>query len=160
MQQPVKACLFEKIIFSARLSLNQFILAFSYGFKITCILLRQVISFKKMMILSAKFTILIPWSPICIPLILLSALAKLASTSTAILYKIIKSRHPWRTHTKVKGSDMRRFMLILDSMLIYVTQNMWMNLSPYPNLCNAEKIKATVRILEKDFYSVYLTHQL
>ena len=150
MQQPVKACLFEKIIFSARLSLNQFILAFSYGFKITCILLRQVISFKKMMILSAKFTILIP----------LSALAKLASTSTAILYKIIKSRHAWRTHTNVKGSDMRRFMLILDSILIYVTQNIWMNLSPYPNLCNAEKIKATVRILEKDFYSVYLTHQL
>ena len=31
---------------------------------------------------------------------------------------------------------------------------MWMNLSPYPNLCKAEKIKSTPRILQKDFYSV------
>ena len=35
-----------------------------------------------------------------------------------------------------------------------------MNLSPYPNLCKAEKIKSTPRILQKYFYSVYLTHQL
>ena len=37
---------------------------------------------------------------------------------------------------------------------------MWMNLSPYPNLSKAEKIKSTTKILQKDFYSVYLTHQL
>ena len=61
-------------------------LSFSYSLKITCILLRQVISLKKMMILSVKFTILISWSPICIPLILLSALMKLASTSVTIFY--------------------------------------------------------------------------
>ena len=45
-------------------------LSFSYSLKITCILLRQVISLKKMVVLSVKFTILISWSPICIPLIL------------------------------------------------------------------------------------------
>ena len=39
-------------------------LSFSYSLKITCILLRQVISFKKMVVLSVKFTILISWSPI------------------------------------------------------------------------------------------------
>ena len=45
-------------------------LSFSYSLKITCILLRQVISYKKMVVLSVKSTILISWSPICIPLIL------------------------------------------------------------------------------------------
>ena len=37
-----------------------------------------------------------------------------------------------------------------------------MDLSPYPNLRKAEKLKSqlTLRILQKDFYSVYLTHQL
>ena len=43
----------------------------------------QVISLKKMVVLSVKFTILISWSPICIPLILLSVLMRLASTSAA-----------------------------------------------------------------------------
>ena len=39
---------------------------------------------------------------------------------------------------------------------------MWMNLPPYPNLCKAKKKKkeTTPRILQKDFYSVYFTHQL
>ena len=37
-----------------------------------------------------------------------------------------------------------------------------MDLSPYPTLWKAEKLKsqATQIILQKDFYSVYLTHQL
>ena len=35
-----------------------------------------------------------------------------------------------------------------------------MNLSPYLNLHKAENIKPTLRILQKDFYSVYLTHRL
>ena len=61
-------------------------LSFLYSLKITCILLKQVISLKKMMVLSVKFTILISWSPICIPLIFLSALMRLASTSAAVLY--------------------------------------------------------------------------
>ena len=56
-------------------------LSFSFSLKITCILLRQVISLKKMVVLLVKFTILISWSPICIPLILLYALMKLESTS-------------------------------------------------------------------------------
>ena len=43
----------------------------------------QVISLKKMVVLSVKFTILISRSPICIPLILLSVLMRLASTSAA-----------------------------------------------------------------------------
>ena len=34
-----------------------------------------------------------------------------------------------------------------------------MNLPPYPNLRKAERIKSTLRILQEDFYSVYLTHQ-
>ena len=96
-------------------------LSFSYSLKITCILLRQVISLKKMMILSVKFTILISWSPICIPLILLSALTRLASTSAAIFYNSLDSWHHWQTHIGVKGSDRRPFILILDSILVYAT---------------------------------------
>ena len=65
-----------------------------------------------MVVLSAKFTILISWSPICIPLILLSALMKLASTSATILYNSMESRHPWRTNTRIKGSDRRSFVFI------------------------------------------------
>ena len=57
-----EAWLFEKFIFELDAS--------SYSFKITCILSRQVISLKKMVVSSAKFTILISWSPICVPLIL------------------------------------------------------------------------------------------
>ena len=150
-----EAWLFEKFIFELDVS--------SYSFKITCILSRQVISLKKMVVLSAKFTILISWSPICIPLILLLALMKLASTSAAIMYKSIENRHPWQTsRVRVKGSDRRPFILILDWILVYTSLTMWMNLSPYPNLCKAEKLKSqsTLRILQKDFYSVYLTHQL
>ena len=56
-------------------------LSFSYSLKITCILSRQVISLKKMVVLSVKFTILVSWSSISIPLILLSASIKLASAS-------------------------------------------------------------------------------
>ena len=104
-----------------------------------------------MVALSAKFTILISWFPICIPLILLSSLMRLASTSTGILHISMDSRHPWQTHIGFKGSDRRPFILSLDSILVCATWNMWMNLSRYPNLCKAEKIKSTPRILQKDF---------
>ena len=67
MHHPIKAWLWTSLYFS-------------YSLKITFNLLRQVISLKKMMVLSVKFTILISWPPICIPLILLSALMKLART--------------------------------------------------------------------------------
>ena len=95
-------------------------LSFSYSLKITCILLRQVISLKKMVI-SVKFTILISWSPIYIPLILLSTLMRLASTSAAISYNILDSWHHWQTYIGVKESDRRSFILILDSILVYAT---------------------------------------
>ena len=141
--------------------MSYFIFAFSYSFKIILIVLRQVISLlKKMVVLSAKLTILISWSPVCIPLILLSVLMKFASTSAAILYNSLESTHTWETNLRVKGSHRRPFILILDSILVYATSIMRMNLSPYPNLYKAENIKSTLRILQKDFYSVYLTHQL
>ena len=114
MHHPIKAGLFEKNIF-------EYSLSFPYSLKTTFILLRQVISLKKMVVLSVKFTILISWSPICIPLILLSALMRLASTSAAVLYNNLDSWHHWRTHIGVKGSDMRPFVLILDSILVYAT---------------------------------------
>ena len=96
-------------------------LSFSYSLKITYILLRQVISLKKMVVLSVKFTILILWCPICITLILLSALLRLASTSAAILYNNLDSWHHCQTHMGAKGSDRRPFILILDSILVYAT---------------------------------------
>ena len=96
-------------------------LSFSYSLKITCILLRQVVSLKKMVVLSVKFTILISWSPICIPLMLLSLLMRLAITSAAVLYDNLDSCDNWRTHIGVKRSDRRPFILILDSILTYAT---------------------------------------
>ena len=76
-----------------------------------------------MVLLSAKFTILMSWHPNCIPLILLISIAlmKLASTSAAILYNSMESRHPWQTNIRVKGSERRQFILILDSILVYAT---------------------------------------
>ena len=94
-------------------------LSFSYSLKITCILLGQVISLKKMVVLSVKFAILISWSPICIPLILLSALMRLVSTS--VLHNNLDIWHHWRTHIGVKGSNKGPFILILDSILVYAT---------------------------------------
>ena len=96
-----------------------------------------------MVVSSAKFTILISWSPFCILLILLLALMKLESTSTAIMCKSIENKHPWQiSRVMVKGSDRRPFILILDWILVYTSLTMWMNLSPYPNLCKAEKLKS------------------
>ena len=110
-----------------------------------------------MVVLSAKFTILISWSPFCIPLVILSVLIKLEGTSITILYNSLESRHIWRTRIMVKGLDRRvRFDIGVscESTLI-----MWISLSPYPSLCKAEKTKSTLRILQKDSSSVYLTHQ-
>ena len=151
----VEAWLFEKFIFKLDAS--------SYSLKITCILSRQAIYLKKMMVSSAKITVLISWSPICILLILLLTLMKLARTSAAIMYKSVENRHPWQTsRVRAKGSESRSFILILDWILVYTSLTMWMNLFPCPNLCKAVKLKSqpTLRILQKDFYSVYLTHQL
>ena len=98
-----KVWLFEKFIFEVD--------AFSYSFKIFCILLKQVVSFKKMVVLLAKLTILISWSPICIPLILLLASTKLASTSAKIMYNSMENRHLRQTpRVRVKGSDRSPFL--------------------------------------------------
>ena len=119
------------------------------------------------MISSAKFTNLISWSPICIPLILLLASMKLANTQATIIYNTIEGGHPWRTPCiRVKGSDRRPFILILDWMSVYATLIMRMNLTPYPIFCKSEEIKSqstlpkTLRILQRGFYSVYLIYQL
>ena len=74
-----------------------------------------------MVVLPEKFTVLISWCPICIPLIILLALLKMVSTSSALLYNKMESRHPWITHVRVKGSDRRPFILVLDSILVYAT---------------------------------------
>ena len=119
------------------------------------------------MISSAKFTNLISWSPICIPLILLSASMKLANTYATVICNTIESENRWRTPCiRVKGSDRRPFILILDWMLVNTTLIMRMNLTPYPNICKSEEIKSqstlpkTLRILQRGFYSIYLTYQL
>ena len=135
-----KAWLFEKFIFDLESS--------------SCILLRQVISSKKMVMLSAKFTNLIPWSPICTAFILLLALVKLASTSATIIYNTKESGDPWQTPCiRVKRSDRRPFISILDWMLVYATLMKQMNFSPYPNFCKTEKTKFPIHST-KDFYDI------
>ena len=63
----------------------------SYSFKITCI---QVISLKKIGGVISKIYCLVSWSPICTPLILLSALMKMASTSTTVIYNSMRVETP------------------------------------------------------------------
>ena len=82
-------------------------------------------------------------------------------------YTTNESGHPWRTHCiRVKESDRRPFILILDSILVYATLRIRMKFSPYPNFCKTEKTKfqftlpKALTILQRGFYSVYLTHQL
>ena len=82
-------------------------------------MLRQVVSHKKMVVSSAKFTILISWFAICIPLLTLSILMKLKTTSITIMYNSMESRHPWQTRIMVKGSGRGPFILILDLILVY-----------------------------------------
>ena len=84
---PHKVWLFEKVIFE--------LVAFSLNYKINSILIRQLKSLEKMVVSSAKFTILISWSPICIPLILMLASMKIASTSATIIHSNIESEQPW-----------------------------------------------------------------
>ena len=80
-----KAWLFKKFIFEPEAS---------YSFKITCILVRQVISLKKIGGVISKIYCLVSWSPICTPLILLSALMKMASTSTTVIYNSMRVETP------------------------------------------------------------------
>ena len=66
---------------------------------------------------------------------------------------------------RVKVSDRRPIILVLDRMFVYATLIISMNFSPYPNFCKAEKTKSqstllkiwqNLGILRKHFYSVYL----
>ena len=63
------------------------------SFKIACILLTQVIPLNKIVVSSAKFTILVSWSPIRIPLILINEI----------------DNPWWTTWIRTKGSDRRPF---------------------------------------------------
>ena len=100
--------------FLKKKSLSQFIFAFSYNLKITCTLLRQITSIKKMVVLSVKFTIFNSCFSCLYSFNPFSALMKLASTSATILHKSMESRHPQRTNIRIKGSDRRPFVLTLD----------------------------------------------
>ena len=80
-----KAWLFEKWIFELKAS---------YNFKITCNLVRQVISLKKIGGVISKSFRLISWSPICTSLILLSTLIKMTSTSTTVIYNSMSVETP------------------------------------------------------------------
>ena len=77
--------LFEKFIFELE--------AF-YSFKITCILIRHVISFKKNGGAISKIYCLILWSPVCTPLTLVLASVKMAGTSPTVTYKIMRVDTP------------------------------------------------------------------
>ena len=67
-----------------------------------------------MVVLSSKFSILISWSPICIPLIVALASMKTASVSAAIMHNNIESGQPWwNPWMRVKDSIRRPFILIL-----------------------------------------------
>ena len=108
-----------------------------------------------MVVSSPKLTILISWSPICIPLILLLALIKRTSTSAAVMYDSIENKHPCQNPpVRVNRSNRRLFTLILDWILVYAFSTIYLT---YPNLRKAEKLKSqsTQRILQKKFYSVY-----
>ena len=72
-----KAWLFEKFIFE---------LEASYSFKITCIVMRQVISLRKSGGVISKSYCLISSSPICPPLVLESTSVKMAGTSVTAIY--------------------------------------------------------------------------
>ena len=79
------AWLFEKLIFE----LEGF-----YSFKITCILVRHVISLKKNGSVISKTYCLILWSPICTPLIFVSASVKMAGTSATVTYNSMRVDTP------------------------------------------------------------------
>ena len=79
------AWLFEKFIFELK--------AF-YSFKITCILVRQVISLKKNGGVISKIYCLILWSPICTSLILVLASLKMAGTSATVAYNSMRVDTP------------------------------------------------------------------
>ena len=85
-----KTWCFEKVVFE---------LEASYSFKINCILVRQILSLKKIGVAISKNCCFVSWSPICTPLILVSALMKMASTSTTVIYNSMKVKTPGKLVT-------------------------------------------------------------
>ena len=80
-----KVWLFEKLSFE---------LEVSYSLEITCILIRQVISLKKDGCVISKIYCLASWTPVCTLLILLSALIKMASAPTTVIYNSMRVDTP------------------------------------------------------------------
>ena len=62
--------------------------------KLILFLVRQLNSLKKMEAPSGKFTVLVSWFPICMPLILTSASIKIASASAMVMHNNIESGQP------------------------------------------------------------------
>ena len=108
-------------------------LSFLYSLKIICILLRQVI--KKMVVLSVLFTILISWSPICIPLILLSELMRLKKlfNPKTLINSGILWKFPFRKISYVPTTNKRIGHSVL---------------SPHPHAPNPWRIGLRVYLLE------------
>ena len=97
-----------------------------------------------MVVLKAKFTILIWWSSIFISLVFSSASIKLTSILAETIYSNIESGHQWNTSSiRVKWSDRGAFILSLDWMLVYATLTVWMNLSLYSKSCKGDQISMT-----------------
>ena len=76
---------FQKIIFE---------LEASYSFKITCILVKQVIFLKKNGIIINIIYCLISWSPICTLLIFVSASMKMLGTLAKVIYNSMRVDTP------------------------------------------------------------------
>ena len=111
--------------------------------------------------LSVKLTVLFSWPPICMPLILLLALMKLASTSAAIMYNSMEDRHPWQTPlVKLKGSDRKPFFfqIRLDiGVYIFDYANEFIFIS---EIMQSRKVKIPISskdITEKILFSLFVT---
>ena len=100
------------------------------------------------MVLSIKLTILISYFHSFNPFIDINEIGTLA----AIFYNSMGSRQPWFTSKRVKGSDRRAFILILDLILVYATLIVWINFSQYPNLFKSENIKSTLTLFRMGFF--------
>ena len=116
-----KAWLFEKFTFELE--------AF-YSFKITCILVRPVITLKKNGGVISKIYCLTLWSPICTPLILVSASVKMAGTSVTVTCNSMKVCTPGDLLYKGKRFRQETIFLVLDSILVYATSILWINFFP------------------------------
>ena len=77
--------LFEKFIFE---------LEDSDSFKITCVLVKQLISLEKNDSVISHIYCLVSWLPICTPVIFVSASMKMTNTSVAVIYNSMRIDTP------------------------------------------------------------------